>query len=260
MLEIDVTTIIFQTINFVVLAVLLYFLLFKRIIQRAESRKQEIEKLQEEITTDLESAEKLKAELEQEIMNIDSRIEDSFDKAKNDLEEIRNKMLDDIRDQAEQLLKQRHEDFLLAQEQSMEDLHEEVVATSLSMAKALLQKVTTDEQHANMVKEVNDRVLEFGRKEMARVQTIRNSLSDREPIVHIETAKPLLKEQQANIIRHFSALADRNVKLEIKLDENLICGIRIRLGDYIIDHSLQSKLADIGEAALNEISKGKQLL
>jgi len=32
------------------------------------------------------------------------------------------------------------------------------------------------------------------------------------------------------------------------------------LGDYIIDHSLQSKLADIGDAALNEISKVNQLL
>jgi len=260
MLEIDITTLIFQIINFLVLVIALYFLLFRKIIQRAESRRQEIERIQSEIEADLENAEKLKTDLEQEIKNIDDRIEETFNKAKKDLEDIRNKVLEDTREQAEQLLKQRHEDFRLAQEQSMEDLHEEVVTTSLSMAKALLQKVTSDEQHANMVKEVNDRVLEFGRKEMARVQTIRNSLSDRESIVHIETARPLQKEQQAGIIRTFSALADRNVKLEIKLDENLICGIRIRLGDYIIDHSLQSKLADIGDAALNEISKDKQLL
>jgi len=257
MLEIDITTLIFQIINFLVLVIALYFLLFRKIIQRAESRRQEIEKIQSEIEADLENAEKLKADLEQEIKNIDARIEEAFNKAKKDLEDIRNKVLDDTREQAEQLLKQRHEDFRLAQDQSMEDLHEEVVATSLSLAKEVLQKVAPEDLHANMIKEVNDRVLEFGRKEMARVQTIRNSLSDREPIVFIDSAKPLQKDQQASIIRNFSALADRNVKLEIKVDENLICGIRVRLGDYIIDHSLQSKLAEIGDASLIGNSKEK---
>ena len=88
MLEIDITTLIFQIINFLVLVIALYFLLFRKIIQRAESRRQEIEKIQSEIEADLENAEKLKADLEQEIKNIDARIEEAFNKAKKDLEDF----------------------------------------------------------------------------------------------------------------------------------------------------------------------------
>lgn len=255
MLEIDITTIVFQVINFLVLVVALYFLLFRKIIQRAETRKREMEKFRSDTYNDLQNAERLKNDLELEIQNIDARIEESFDKAKNELEEIRNQVLNETKEQAEQLLKQSHESFRLAKEQSLEDLQAEIINTSLDLAKTLLKKVSSEEMHAFLVKEVNDRVLEFGRKEMARVQTIRAALTDREPIVFIETPKPIDKDQRASIIRNFSALADRNVRLDIKQDENLICGVRVRLGDYIIDNSLQSKLDDIGELTVNELSK-----
>jgi F0F1-type ATP synthase membrane subunit b/b' len=254
MLEIDFTTIIFQAINFLVLVVALYFLLFRKIIQRAETRKREMEKIRSDILNDLQNAERLKNDMELEIQNIDARIEEVFDKAKNDLEGIRNQVLSETREQAEQLLKRSHESFRLAKEQSVEDLQTEIVNTGLNIAKTLLQKVSSEEMHAFLVKEVNDRVLEFGRKEMARVQTIRASLTDREPIVFIETPKPLEKDQQASIIRNFSALADRNVRLDIKQDVNLICGVRVRLGDYIIDNSLQSKLDEMGELTINELT------
>jgi F0F1-type ATP synthase membrane subunit b/b' len=254
MLEIDFTTIIFQVINFLVLVVALYFLLFRKIIQRAETRKREMEKIRSDILNDLQNAERLKNDMELEIQNIDARIEEAFDKAKNDLEGIRNQVLNETREQAEQLLKRSHESFRLAKEQSVEDLQTEIVNTSLNIAKTLLQKVSSEEMHAFLVKEVNDRVLEFGRKEMARVQTIRASLTDREPIVFIETPKPLEKDQQASIIRNFSALADRNVRLDIKQDVNLICGVRVRLGDYIIDNSLQSKLDEMGELTIHELT------
>ena len=251
MLDIDITTIIFQIINFLVLVVVLYYLLFRKIIQRAEIRKQEMEKIRKNMIDDLQNAERLKMDLELEIQNIDARIEEAFDKAKSDLEEIRNKVLDEVKGEAEQILRQSRESARMAQEQSMEDLQSKIVQSAVSMAENLLQKVASDEMHNQLIKEINDRVLELGRREMARIETIRKSLTDREPILFIETAKPLLKEQQAGIIRTFSALADRNVKLEIKHDENMICGIRIRLGDYIIDNSFQSKLEEMSESALN---------
>jgi len=254
MLEIDITTIIFQIINFLVLVAALYFLLFRNIINRAESRKQEMEKIRREILNDLKNAERMKNDMELEIQNIDARIEEAFNKAKNDLEEIRNQVLNETREQAEQTLKQSHESYRLAKEQSIEDLQDEIIKTSLNLSKTLLQKVSSEEMHEFLVKEINDRVLEFGRKEMSRVQTIRTSLTDREPVLFIETPKPLDKNMQASIIRNFSALADRNVRLDISQDASLICGVRVRLGDYIIDNSLKSKLNEMDELTISELN------
>ena len=86
---------------------------------------------------------------------------------------------------------------------------------------------------------------------MDRVETIRRSLKDREPTLSVETAFPLSKEQQANIVRTFSALADKNVKIDTVLKKDLGSGVRIRLGDFIINNSL--------DALLNEIKKEASL-
>ena len=257
MLELDFTTVIFQIINFLVMVVVLYYLLFRKIIQRAEVRKQELEKIRIDMLDDLKEAERLKMDLEMEIRNIDNRIEEAFDKAKNELEEIRNKVLDEVIEESNQILKQSRESVRLSQEQMFEDFRAEILATSMILSKNLLKKISTDEMHNFLIKEIDKRVLEMGRKEMSRIETIRKSLTDREPILFIQTAKPLLKEQQAGIIRTFSALADRNVKLDIKQDENLVCGIRIRLGDYIIDNTLSSKIEEIGEEAAREWEKNR---
>jgi F0F1-type ATP synthase membrane subunit b/b' len=255
MLDIDITTVIFQIINFLVLVVVLYYLLFRKIIQRAEVRKQELEKIRSDMLDDLKEAERLKMDLELEIGNIDTRIEEAFDKAKNELEEIRNKVLDEVKEESDQILKQSRESVRMSREQSIEDFRSDIITNSINLSRNLLKKISTDEMHNLFIKDINERVLEMGKKEMSRIETIRKSLKDREPILFIQTAKPLSKEQQAGIIRTFSALADQNVKLDIKQDQNLICGIRIRLSDYIIDNTLSSKIEEIGDEAAREWEK-----
>ena len=255
MLDIDFTTVIFQIINFLILVVILYFLLFKKIVRRAELRRLELDEMRKNTIQNLEESEKLKTELQKAILDIDQRIEDAFDKAKNDLEETRNKVMDELKEEADQVLKRNHESVRLSQQQSFEEYHSEIIQSALSISKEMLKKIIPAETHDALIKQISERVLELGRKDVAQIETVRKSLTDREPILFIQTAKALNKDHQASLIRTFSALADRNVKLDIKLEEDLISGIRIRLGDYIIDNSLSSKLDEIGESASDEWQK-----
>jgi len=89
---------------------------------------------------------------------------------------------------------------------------------------------------------------------MDRVETIRRSLKDREPTLSLESAFPLTKEQQANLIRTFSALADKNLKLDMSINKELGSGIRVRLGDFIINNSLDALLGDIEIQAKQEVA------
>ena len=102
---------------------------------------------------------------------------------------------------------------------------------------------------------MNERIWELGRKEMQTVETIRKSLKDREPLVELVTAKPLTVEEQGTLVRTLSALADRNVRLEARVDPNLTAGLRIRLGDLIFDNSYQAKLMTLGEEIKKEFDR-----
>ncbi|MBU1879330.1 MAG: F0F1 ATP synthase subunit delta, partial [Chloroflexi bacterium] len=105
------------------------------------------------------------------------------------------------------------------------------------------------------VKQLNDRIWELGRSEMRQVEAIRRSVSGRTPTIHVDTARALSPEQQGQLVRTFSALADHNVQLDLKTDPALALGLRIRMGDLVVDNSIRAQLDDLRvevSAALRE--------
>ncbi len=80
---------------------------------------------------------------------------------------------------------------------------------------------------------------------MRQVQTIRDSLSERTPTVHVVSAKDLNPDQQRSLVRTFSALADSNVNMEIEVNPNLISGLRVRIGDLIVENTLAMALDEL---------------
>ena len=129
-----------------------------------------------------------------------------------------------------------------------------VEADTDQIVKQISYKHSSEVIHNSLVQQTNKRIWELGKKEMDRVKTIRRSLKDREPALSVETAFPLSKEQQANIVRTFSALADKNVKLDVVLKKDLGSGVRIRLGDFIINNSLDALLDEIEKEASMEVN------
>jgi len=253
MLDIDFTTVVFQIINFLVLVVILYFLLFKRIIQRAESRKAELDEMRQATLSNFKQSEDLRSELETSKEEFIKNLDKYISKAKSEIEVARYQVIGELKAEAEQIYRQSLEDTRLSQKHSIEGFQSGITEIALTISKRLLSASAPIELHENMINQITERVWELGKGEMRQVETIRRSLKDREPILSVITAKPLTKDQQGNIIRTFSALADKNIKLEIKLDENLISGLHVRLGDYIVENSLHAKLEEIKGSVLDDI-------
>jgi F-type H+-transporting ATPase subunit b len=254
MLEIDLVTILFQIINFVVLAAALYFLLFKRMIKKANQRKQEAEVVRQESLQNLEESRKLRIEAEDYLSNISQKVDEHIEKAKLEIEQHREQVLQLTKEEADEIYKQRKEDTIRTQKRTVEKFRKEILDTIVEVSQQTLQLTTPDEIHHLLIKQMNERVWDLGKSEMRRVETIRKSLSDREPILEIRTAKPLTREEKAQVIRTFSALADKNVKLELDTDPDLVAGLRVRLGDFIVDNSLAAKLNEISENTLQQLS------
>jgi F-type H+-transporting ATPase subunit b len=255
MLEIDIVTILFQILNFVVLAAALYFLLFKRMIKNAELRKQEAEAIQQESLENLEESRKLRGEAETYLNNINQQIDEYIEKAKLEIEQHREEVLQTTKVEAEEIYKQRKEDTIRTQKRTVEKFRKEILATIIEVSQQTLQLTTPEEIHHLLIKQMNERVWDLGKSEMRRVDTIRKSLADREPVLEIHTAKPLNQEEKAQIMRTFSALADSNVKLELDIDPGLVAGLRVRLGDFIVDNSIATKLQEISDNTLQQLSE-----
>ena len=109
--------------------------------------------------------------------------------------------------------------------------------------------------HNSMVAELNDRIWEMGRQEMERVRTFRRSLGERTPTAHVATAEHLSSDQQGALARTLTALADRNVDIEMEKDSTLAAGMRVRLGDIVVDNSIAGRLEELRRHTSDALEK-----
>ena len=64
---------------------------------------------------------------------------------------------------------------------------------------------------------------------------------------HVRTAQPLTEDQQKKLKDKLNGFAGKNIELEIKEDPELIGGVIVRLGDWVLDSSLRGQLKKLKE-------------
>lgn len=245
MLNIDPITMVGEIINFLVLAVALYFLLFKPTIKRIESRAKEKEALLEQARLKDQEAEQKLQEIESRLRNIDTeleqRVEAAYQRAKIESENL----IQATQVEAEKILAEAEKEAAKRQQHEIEELQEQLVDKILALSGQILQKTTPEIVHENMIEALNSEIWDLGKRDMRQVRTIRDSLLERTPTVFVTSAKELSPEQQRSLIRTFSALADSNVNMEIDINPDLIAGLRVRIGDLVVENNLAMELDEL---------------
>jgi F-type H+-transporting ATPase subunit b len=256
MLEINLVTILAEILNFLVFAVALYFLLFKPVVKRMEARAQKQEMLLAEAQQKKQEAEENLSRIEARLSNINSEIEERLQEAYQQAQTERASLIEATQEEAERILKQAESEAEKRQQLEMEELQENLVDTILTISNQILSKTTPDIVHDNLIEDLTSEIWDLGKRDMRQVRTIRDSLVERTPLVIVTSAKDLTPEQQRSIIRTFSALADSNVNMEIDIEPDLIAGIRVRIGDLVIENSLAMELNELRSDVVNSLEKG----
>jgi len=253
MLNLDVPTILFEVVNFLILTLLLYLLLFRPIQRRVNQRAEEKRRQQEEIAHQLAQAESAREELDRRLENVDQQAEEILGEAQERMEEIRRSAIDNARQEAERILKAASSEAGQLQEKAVSDHMDEILDAIREVSQRVIRETAPDEVHHRLVQDLNDRIWQLGSGEMDQVQAIRRSLDERSPTVHAASAQPLEEEQIQELRETLSALIDQEVDLEIQTEADLIAGLQVRVGDTLINSTLGAKLDKILEQASESI-------
>ncbi len=125
----------------------------------------------------------------------------------------------------------------------------------LDVSSLVIGRVAPEELHATLVQQLCDSVWEMGRSDMRRVEVLRRSLGDRTPTVVVRTAQPLSAEQQGLVVRTFSALADRGVNIDLKVESSLGLGVQVRLGDIVMDNTIAGRLDELRDSVIEALDE-----
>lgn len=245
MLNLDWATIVFEILNFLLLTVLLYRFLFQPVMRNVRERAAEKERLAREMAQDRQAAARARAELEERLARADEEAAAIITRAQQQAEVERTELLQEAYAEAERILARAHTDAHRLQQQAMADFHDELLDAILDISGQVIHRTAPPELHHALVQQLNNRIWELGRSEIQRVETIRRSLGERAPTAFVTTAQPLSPELQGLLVRTFSALADHSVHLELRTDPALAVGLRVRLGDMVVDNSIGGQLAEL---------------
>jgi F0F1-type ATP synthase membrane subunit b/b' len=262
MLELDLGTIAFQIANFVALTALLYYLLFRPTMRRVQARRRETERLREEIADKREENQRMRAELEARLANAEEKARDIIAEARKQIDAERESVLEETEREIERILNEARSRAQRLQRQQMEAFRERLLNAILEVAGQAIGNVAPEEVHDRLTARLSERIWDLGEGDMDQVSTFRLSLGDRTPTAHIVTARELSLEQQGELARTLTALADRHVSLEIEIDPAVIAGIRVRRGDMIVDSSIAGQLDNlrdgVAEALRGRLENGPE--
>ena len=247
MLELDLWTTVFQIINFLVLTTVLYFVLFRPVMRSMRERKAKEERATRETAQDRQEAERLRAALEDRLASVEEEAAAIVARAKEQAEIERTTLLQETEAEAERILTEAHANADRLGKQTIDEFEGELLDTIMSISGQVIGQASPPEIHDGLVQQLSDRIWEMGRTEMSQVETLRHALGDREPTVHVATARALTTEQQGLLARTFTALADRHVNLEVTVEPALAGGLRVRLGDMVVDNSIADRLEVLRE-------------
>ena len=255
MLDLDITTIIWQIVNFLGLAAIMYFLLFKTVMKAVQKRTEEKNQLVNDLREKNEQADAMHQELDEQLAHADELVNEIIEKAEAQIQLNHERMIERAREEAETILSQAHSESLVMQQQAMDQYYERVLDAIIDVSGRVIGKAAPNELNEIFVREINDTLWDLGRGNIRQVQTLRSSLGDRKPTVYVTTAYDLTPEQQRMLVRTFSALANRNVSVEIEVDSSLVMGARIRIGDMIVENSIASRLNDLRDEVREKLDE-----
>jgi len=248
MLDIDIATVVFQTLNFLVLTWLLSRFLFKPVMRNVKARAEEKAQLMRSLREEQAAAETLRAELESQRAVAEAEATALITEARDQAAVERVDLLREAQEEVARVLAEAHADAYRIRQQSVDEFHEELLQALMDVSGLVIGQVAPPELHDMLVKQLYDRIWELGRSEMRRVESLRVSLGERTPTVVVRSAKQLSREQQGQLVRTFTALADRNVNLDLQIEPALGLGMHVRIADLIVDNSIGGKLTDLQDS------------
>lgn len=247
MLNINLSTLLLQVANFLIMVFILARLLFKPLKEMLDKRASRVTSAVDEAEKATREAEELRLEYEKRRENIDVEIAALRNEARIVVDETRQQMLQEayqeieaMRARAREELEQQRADALRLHRSKIGEL----VAT---LTRRMMEDILNPQLHQAYLDAFLDQLRSMqldGRISISGEETVSAELI---------TATLLTQEDKARIGTTLETVVTQPVELACRVDAGLIAGAMVRLGDTLIDGSLQGQLQQLRSRYEEEI-------
>lgn len=243
MLNINLSTVIFQIINFLILAFLLYKFLFRRVMRLLDERARRVTRALDEAEKREKEAGTIEAEYLAKMEDAKREVEARREAASEEMERTRREVIEQARAE-EEIERERME--------AVRRHREELATLVTSMSARMLTEVIDGRLHRVFFDAFLERLSELEPLSLRD----RGSTAEMEAVrVEVASANSLSEADTHRLQEVLSPLLNKSVELELSVDPSLIGGAMVRFGDHLIDGSLRGQLAKLRERFVAELAE-----
>jgi F-type H+-transporting ATPase subunit b len=245
-MQFDLFTFLASLFNFLVLLALLRIFLFKRVTQAMDAREDRIAANWDEAEQEKHKAQELKSEYEQKMQQAGKERDDILQEAHAEMEREKRERMEEIRDEIDA----KRTEWLHALESDKERLlravREQVARATVESTRSALQALAGTTLERQMVERLLEAVAEQNGE-------IAQSLEGAE--VEVTTSSSLSEDDRERIR---SRLRDVGAPASVEFTESsdLICGVRLQVGDREIGWSVSDHVAEL-ESSIDELIQAR---
>lgn len=152
--------------------------------------------------------------------------------AKEGMNRLKEEIVARAKEEAEALIASGKKEAEEYKELAKQELEKKAIQLSLELVKSTFSSDAVESLHAQFIDEI---IAVINKLDDPRLKIQANE-------VKISAAFPINEKQKAALLSTLNQKTGRQLNLEVKIDESIIAGLIINLGELILDASLQNRL------------------
>lgn len=241
-LGIDLISLIWQIVAFIVLIFMLNRLLFRPIRKTLDERATRIEESMEEAERIKEQSLRANQEYEERIEEAERQAQEIVGKAREEARLEQERIVEEALEEAQQQRQDAEEQVRLERRDLAREARQQVAGLAVLAAGRIIGEELDEEAHRQMINEyieTVDRPLEEMAQALSRLST------QQVDTVEVHSAVPLTAETQNAIRDKVRRALGEEKPITFDIDPKLIGGIALQAGDQVIDLSVARRLSSL---------------
>lgn len=243
-MELDWTTFILELINFVVLMWILNRFLYQPVMNVIAQRKAAIQKTLSDAEVTRSDAQALQTQYENRLAEWEQEREKARAQLREEISVERARLLEDLRAE----LNQEREKAAAVERRRMRDFMQQTEVTAIVQGGAFASRLLSRLGGPELERRIIDIVIQdLPHLPDNQMQVIRSAPAGTGLSMKVTSAYPLDKAQREVISAACRTLAGRDVTCEYLEDRDLIAGLRISVGSWVLRANVQDELRFFAE-------------
>jgi len=243
--ELDWVTFIFELINFLVLLWILNRFLYRPVMNVIAQRKAAIQKTLSDAEAVRREAQALQTQSENRLAEWEQEREKARTQLREEVSAERTRLLDDLRVE----LEREREKAAAVDQRRLKEFMQQAEATAILQGGTFASRLLSRLGGPELERKIIDMVMrDLSHLSEDQMQVIRTAPAATGLSIKITSAYPLDKAQREVLCQAYRTLAGREVTCEFLEDRNLVAGLRISVGSWVLRANVQDELSFFAES------------